>query len=127
MKYGKNESMRRMILLLSLILALAPLALAPVAVTGCATPSKEVTYQTLRTVAISVDAARKTYADAIVRGEVSDERQVEIDKLITRYQAAMNTAITAAQFDYEQAAPAELATLAAQIITIVTTLNQTQT
>jgi 5,10-methylenetetrahydrofolate reductase len=71
--------------------------------------------QNLGTVVMTVDGARKVYADAINLGLVTAEQEARIDKLISDYQTAMNVALTQAAYDPENISSAEIAQMANEI------------
>jgi hypothetical protein len=106
-------------LLADLTIALAAFLAVVLIFSGCATTP----YKTLRTVAVSVDAARAYYADQIVAGKVSEERQAKIDAAVVKYQAAMNVAIAAARMDLKAPAPADVQRLASEVIVLVQQLK----
>lgn len=87
--------------------------------TGCTTTP----YKTLRTVAMTVDTARTFYADQIVAGKVSEERQAKIDAAVVKYQSAMNVAVAAARMDFKQPAPPDVQRLASEVLVLVQQLK----
>jgi hypothetical protein len=94
--------------------------LAIFALAGCQSMTpRQAAYQSLGAIVLTVDQARSAYADAINLGQVSEEKQGEIDMLISKYQIAMNAALTAAEMDYSSAAPSEVAAIAAQVTSAI--------
>lgn len=87
--------------------------------TGCKGPGKSFAHKSLKTIAESVDVAMRAFAEAVVTGAVDAEAQVKVQVLHTKYQIALKKAIALAQFDYESAAPAEVAGLAAEITSFI--------
>ena len=88
---------------------------------GCAGAPKAVAYKTLKSVSDSVDAAMKVYAEAVVNGHIDATTQVRVRDLHDQYRKAFAQAINAARFDYENAAPGDVAGLAAEITTLIAT------
>ena len=114
--------------LLSLALSVAllgGLCVAPVALTGCSTPSASptvTTFTTLRDTQILVDRAMQLYAAGVVTGEVSTQKQAQIDKAHAQYRSAFRLAVTAARNDLTKLSNAELDALASEVIMLITSL-----
>lgn len=87
--------------------------------TGCAGKGKTGAYKTLKTVADTVDTAMKAFSDVVVRGDVPADTQVKVQLLHEQYRVAFRQAVQLAQFDYESAAPAQVASLAAELAALI--------
>lgn len=111
-------------LLLALLLAFAPLA--PLALsTGCAnTSAKAVAYKSLKTTWLSVDASMQVAAELNRVGKLSERDKQDIIDAHNKYRQAFDTAITAAQLDWNTATPASVSALAADVITLIAVLAQ---
>lgn len=100
------------------LVMVALLTVPPLVLTsGCKTAqsSRAIAGKTLLGIAQSVDAAMRTYAEAVKLGQVNAETQAKIRDLHGRYQPALEQAVIAARFNFESAAPHELAAMAAEI------------
>ena len=94
---------------------------------GCSTPAKTVAYKTLKSVGETVDTAMKAYAEAIAVGAVDAENQAKVRSLHDQYRASFKKAVLAARFDYTTASPAELSSLAFELVTAISQyLGRTQ-
>jgi hypothetical protein len=107
--------MKKLITLLTCLTLLGATSI----LTGCAGTGKNVAYKSLKTVAESVDVGMKAFAEAVLTGAVEPEAQLKVQVLHTQYQLALKKAVTLAQFDYENAAPAEVAGLAAELTSFI--------
>lgn len=87
---------------------------------GCSTPQKTVAYKTLKSVADTVDTAMKAYAEAVAVGAVDQSNIVKISQLHDQYRVVLKKAVVAARFDYTTAAPAELSSLAFELVGAIT-------
>lgn len=110
-------------------LRLAPILVVAMLLAGCTLffpgcASSQSSYKTLAAVGGTVDAAMKTYAGVVVAGGVSQANQEKVRALHGRYQPLFAEAVRAARFDLQSAAPEEIATLAAEIATLVLTITQ---
>lgn len=84
---------------------------------------KTTSYKTLKTVAVSVDAALDVYGEAYRAGKITPEQREKIKEAHLKYQAAMGTAIAAARLDLSKPAPEELVSLAASLIATISTFT----
>lgn len=100
---------------------LTTLIIAATLFCGCTTFQS---YKTLQVTAVTVDNARAYYAEQIVLGKVSQEKQDKIDKVIKDYQSAFRSAVAAARFDYKAATPKTVSELANQILTSIGEIAQ---
>ncbi|RME68566.1 MAG: hypothetical protein D6781_10650 [Verrucomicrobia bacterium] len=93
--------------------------------TACTTAPTErvVAYRSLASVAYSVDAAMKVYARAVVAGEVDEASQQRVRALHERYRNALEAAVRLASLDDSALAPQELASLAAELTTLIAALT----
>lgn len=82
---------------------------------GCAGSPKQVAYKTLKSVGDGVDSAMKAAAEAKVKGVLPQDDWDRIARLHDRYRTAFAKAVEAAHFNYEAAAPGEVAGLAAEL------------
>lgn len=103
-------------LLLALCLALA----SPLAPIACKTaPSERVTeYQTLKTIALSVDAAMKVSVKLLQEGKIDGAQWGKIAVAHARFQQAFKLALSAVQSDLSPASP-DLIRLAGELLSIV--------
>lgn len=99
------------------------LAVAVMVLPACQGTPKTVAYKTLKTVSDTVDVAMKAYADAVVAGQVPEGTQVRVRQMHQDYRKAFAQALNAARFDYENAAPAEVSGLAAELAAYIASLN----
>jgi hypothetical protein len=90
----------------------------PVIQTGCTTTQQQIQYRTLKAVAITVDAALKAYADAVVAGKVDIETQHKVMDMKARYADSMTSAVAAAKATTEPA-PVNVQALADALVTIL--------
>lgn len=88
---------------------------------ACKGTPKTVAYKTLKSVGDAVDSAMKAYAEATVAGAINEDTQKRVRKLHDRYREAFGKAVVAARFDYENAPPAEVAGLAAELTALIAT------
>lgn len=109
-------------LTVAVLLAVAPVAIVSTQ-TGCINV-KGVVYKTLAATAYSVDTAMKPYSDRVVAGKVSAGSQAKVRDALSKYQAAMRTAIEAAQFNFQSATPEALAALATAVLTTIAEVSQ---
>lgn len=98
------------------------LAVAVMVLPACQGTPKTVAYKTLKTVSDTVDVAMKAYADAVVAGQVPEGTQVRVRQMHQDYRKAFAQALNAARFDYENAAPAEVSGLAAELAAYIASL-----
>lgn len=98
----------------------AVLSCAILFLTACNTPPKTVAYKTLRITADAVDNAMKAAAEAKVKGVMDDVAWMKVAVLHDQYRVALDQAVKAARFDYQTATPAEVAGLAAELTTLIT-------
>lgn len=87
--------------------------------TGCNAVPERIAFNTLSSVAVSVDSAMSSFKIAVDAGVVSVETQQKIRDLHGRYQPVLHAAVVAAKFDYNTMAPAEVAALAADLTTAI--------
>lgn len=88
--------------------------------TACKSP---VAYKSLKTVATAADAALMAYGDAYRAGKITPDQRTAIKAAHLKYQAAMQTAIAAAQLDLNAPAPAELVSFATSLIATINTIT----
>jgi hypothetical protein len=112
--------MKKLLTLLMCAVLFGAIAILP----ACKGPGKTVAYKTLRSVSDAVDGAMKAYADAVVAGAIDAPMQDRVRMLHGQYRKAFAQALNAARFDYENAAPGELAGLAAELTTLIATYAQ---
>lgn len=79
-------------------------------------------YKTLKSVQIAVDTAMKVYGTAVVTGDVSVERQAEIDVKHASFRSMFRLAIQAARNDLGAIPPADLQKLANELQLLITNL-----
>jgi hypothetical protein len=83
------------------------------------TTRREAAYKTLAITAHSVDTALKAYADARVAGKVSDATHARVSEIKLRYEKAFLAAATAAQANLDSPSPADLITVANELLEII--------
>ena len=81
-----------------------------------------VSYKTLKSVQLTVDALMKTYGTAVVTGKVSPEKQLEIDMKHATYRGAFRLAVTAARNDLSTTPPTDLQQLANELQLLISSL-----
>lgn len=107
-------------ILLALILAFAPLV--PLALTtGCNTTqsAQGIAYKTLRSTWLSVDAAMQVANELYQAGKLTPAQRLEIIAAHDKYRVSMDTAISAASLNWDSATPADVSTLARDVITLI--------
>lgn len=92
--------------------------------TGCAGSGKNTAYKTLKTIGDTVDAATRAFAEANAVGAIDAATVQKVRELHEQYRVAFKNAIVAAQFNYEDAAPAQVAALAAELVSLIATYVQ---
>lgn len=103
-------------LLSSMLLAVALLA-TPAVTTGCQTSGRQVTYKTLMSLVLSVNAAEDAYVAALKQGlEVPEDVDMKLVEVDNEFRRAMSVAIRAAEMDWQAVASKELVDLATEII-----------
>ena len=100
---------------------LTTLLIAATMLCGCNTFKS---YKSLQVTAVTVDNARAYYAEQIVLGKVSADKQIKIDQIIKDYQAAFRAAVATAKFDYKAATPETVGKLATQILITIGEIAQ---
>lgn len=103
------------------IVTCAVLLCATSFLTGCAGKGKAAAYKTLKTIGESVDSATKAFTDAVAVGAVDAATVQRVRELHEQYRVAYKNALIAAQFNYEDAAPAQVAALAAELTALIAT------
>lgn len=107
--------MKRIIAILTCAVLLGATSL----LTGCAGSGKTAAYKTLKTIGDSVDSATKAFAEAVAVGAVDAATVQKVRELHEQYRVAFKHAIIAAEFNYEEAAPAQVASLAAELTALI--------
>ena len=111
-------------LILSFVLA-TTFFVAPVTFTGCKnTPqtAQAITYKTLKSTQIAVDAAMQVYGTAVVTGKVNFEKQMRIDRAHNQYRNAFRTAVQAAKGNLNGEPPVSVKKLAEQLQLLISGL-----
>ena len=104
--------MKKFILFVSLSLFIAALI-------GCGTTPKRAAFNSFKSISVSVDNAMMAYADAVIAGKVTLEQRRQVAALKVKYNAAMESALALAQYDYSQFAPQQVIEIAAQLVNTV--------
>lgn len=95
---------------------------AGVAVTclaGCKLTPQAQAYVTLKNTKSVVLNAMDVYADAVARGEVSEHSQQVVDKAYTDWSKAFQAAVRVARFNYSEATPDNVQTLALGLVALI--------
>jgi hypothetical protein len=105
------------------LLLCLPLAPLPLLSTGCVT-AQEASYKTLKVTWETVHASMLAYADLNAAGKVSASDRAFVVQLHNDYRHAFDIAITAAQLNWETATPADVASLALELVNFVQSLKR---
>jgi hypothetical protein len=103
------------------VIPLIALIIAPLI--GCTTSQQRTTYNSLASIALSVDASMQAYTDLVVRGEVPAEKLREVSKVYNEFQAAYQLALALAQLRPDQPPTPDLITAAAKVSTAIALAN----
>lgn len=107
--------------LLALLLLLAPLAPLPFTA-GCSVTAKQAAYKTLNITGTTVYKAMEAYGELVKLGQIDEQTQAAVKDLYGKYRVAYLQAVAAAEFNYESATPSQVAELAAQVVTTISTI-----
>lgn len=115
---------------LPLLLLLGVLCVSVATVPGCVprgaskpTP-QAMAFMTLAQTKSLVDNAEKVYGNLVVQGYVSKTKQLEIDAKIVTFHQQFGLAVKIAKANYSAATPADVQTLADQLVTTINTLSK---
>ena len=92
--------------------------------TACQATPKRVAYTTLNSVAIAVDAARGAYVEAYKADKIDAATHDEVIALDLKFSKAMNTAISAAEFNWGSPPTQDLQNLAFDLIRTIGELTR---
>lgn len=110
------KKLRTVIAAVLLAVAAITFTAGPVAVVGCKSPSRQA-YTTLASVGEAVDVAEREYMDRVVSGQIkADEQFTRIQAGYSAFQQAYKAALAAASNDQNALAPANIASLAAKLV-----------
>jgi hypothetical protein len=107
-----------LILPLVVFLPLTPLT------TGCKTSPQEIAYRTLASIELTVDKSMTAYSDQVVKGAVDQPTQDKVKDIYGRYQTAFSAAVTAAKLNFNSQAPADVASLADSLVSIIGSITR---
>ncbi len=113
---GHPQDTVKALALTLLLLFCVPVALVE---TGCTTSQKAVAYKTLNVTALTVDAALKAYADALVKEKVDQATQIKVYYAKARYEMAFKLAIEAARGDVTKLTPDDVQRIADELLTLI--------
>jgi hypothetical protein len=85
---------------------------------GCAT--KNVAYKTLRSTAVTVDAAIKVYFDGVVKGTYKSEGVSAVSAAYAKFQLIYNQAVKTAKNNPDAITPSDVADMAEIVLFTVT-------
>lgn len=106
--------MKRIFVAILLAVQIGTVTLAPaVLVTSCA--SSPSSYKTLASTQAATTAALNAFGEARAKGKVNDATYATVDSAYRQYQAAFESAVTAARLNLATATPPEVAQLAATL------------
>ena len=110
---------------LLLILALSATLLAPASLTtGCKATPEQVAYKSLKVTWDTVHRAMLAYGELYRAGKVDPQTHAAVVQVHKRYRAAMNLAVDAAQLDWTAPTNVGLSDLAAQLLTLIGTIQK---
>lgn len=120
---AKVDSVKRILLLFcqvlcALMLVGAPVGLVAVATTSCA--SSPSAYKTLAATQAATTALLNAFAEARVKGKVSDADYQKVDLAYRRYQEAFALAVIAARLNLNDATPEQVSRLADALADAIT-------
>jgi uncharacterized protein YgbK (DUF1537 family) len=110
-----KSTMKKLFTIITCAVLLCAITILP----GCAGTPKTVAYKTLKATSDAVDGAMKAYAEAVVKGAISEDTAFQVRKLHGEYRIAFAQALNAARFDYEMATPGAVAGLAAELTGLI--------
>lgn len=102
--------------LLAAALLFTPLAIVP---TGCTTSAQRITYTTLYALETGTTGAYDGFLDQVVAGKIPTTQVPPVSKAYNEFQAGMNVAIAAAQYNWQAPAPTNTTTLATAVINAI--------
>lgn len=105
------------------------LGLLTPALTGCGTLGSKPTPQAVAFLTLAqtkslVDNAEKVYGNQVVLGHVSKAKQSEIDAKIVTFHQRFGLAVKIAKSNYSASTPADVQSLADQLVTAINTLSK---
>lgn len=106
------------ILILACLMACLPvgLALSPI---GCSTSAQRITYNTLASVGATANSAYSAYLDLVVKGSVKTNDVPKVSAAYNTFEMAFAAAISAAQFNPTNPAPANVTDLANNLLSAI--------
>jgi hypothetical protein len=102
-----------------LILLLGAIPLTPGA--SCKPSQQRLVFNTLATTGMTVNAAYAAYLDTVVKGQTTTNAVPKVSQLYNDFQKSYALALSAAQFNPTNIAPADLVTLANQVVDLINT------
>ncbi len=96
-----------------------PLLLAIAFIGACTTTQKKTAYNTLYSLEVSTTAAYQGYLTEVVQGKVPTNNVPKVSGAYNKFQIGIDTAATAAQFNWTNLAPAEVVGLAGQVLNAI--------
>lgn len=116
---GTHSTVKNLMLGSSNTAAIILALLLPLGLLGCKSSPQTVAYKSLYSVETSVNAAHDSYLDLVVRGAVKTNDVPQVARAYDRFQAGMQGALSAAQFNYTNPAPAAVAQLATDVLNAI--------
>ncbi len=99
------------------------LPIATITLTGCQTTTERRAYTTLAVLEQSAVTAYDGYVKAVIRGDVPADNLAKVSQRFNEFQAAMQVALTAAQYNVNAFAPENVQVLSQDLLNLIATLQ----
>lgn len=113
--------MKKLFLILRISLGCLAGAAIVTVPTACQMTPRTIAYNTLYSVEKSTTAAYDGYLDLVIKGEVKKDGVPSVSQAFNRFQVGMQTALTAAQYNYNAPASQTVTDLAAAVLNAILT------
>lgn len=107
------------ILLVALMCYIVPITTITTTQVGCSTTQKRVAYNSVYSIAISVDSSMKAFAELYVKGEVSKDTWEKVKSYHARYQEVLKLSVEALKYDLSKEAGTDLIKAASDLMAII--------
>lgn len=111
--------MKKLFLILRISLGCLAGAAIVTVPSGCKTPPQAIVYNSLYSIEQSTTSAYDAYLDLVIAGKAKQSGVPSVSQAYNRFQVGMQTAITAAQFNWQAPAPADVTALATQVLNAI--------
>lgn len=96
---------------------------AALALTNCATSTQTTEFKTISAAETAVNASYSGYLDLVETGKLATNSVPQVSKAYNDFQASASIAILTHGLSVTNPVPSDLATLAANVLTLITTLE----